>query len=164
MQAESPGRKAELKNPVYDLLVNEDPSDIEALVAYALYKKHKRDWAKDFLERKGREPTPEDDAAFAESVTQRDQLARYRRDATNMLLAFAENITDGRRPEIEKAAIAGRVEDAAREIEKTGNLRRQVSVAVISTLMVTGILVVLTIAASLFGIDPVDGVRALVAE
>ncbi|MEM6440086.1 MAG: hypothetical protein AAF763_10390 [Pseudomonadota bacterium] len=158
----SPADESERKrNPVYDLLVGDDPEDLQSLVAYALYKAHKREWAAAHRAKHGENPGAEEEGAFADAVSIDRQIDAYKQGASDRLLAFANSIVEERRPEMEREAVLGRAEEAAARIESGASFWRQVWVALISTLLTTIILVVLTLAAALFGIDVIDGFRML---
>ncbi|AWZ19412.1 conserved hypothetical protein [Roseovarius sp. EC-HK134] len=149
------------KNKVFDLLTQDGEDDIEALAAYGLYKRHKRMWAKDFEAENGKPPTPEDDAQFARAVCTTDQLARYRKDAQDILIAFANQSIEDATPQIEVGAITTRIEKAAASIEQQSSFKQQIVSGLISTLITTAALILLAIGIRLFGIDVIDGVREL---
>lgn len=142
-------------NPVFDLL-GADGDDIEALTAYALYKRHKRAWAKKFLNDHGTEPTPADDLAFANVASTSDQLERYRKDARDILIAFANQTVDEARPDIEREAITVRVEKAASEIGSKASFWKQVGFGIVATAINTLILIILAVGVRLAGIDFLD--------
>ena len=148
------------KNKVFDLL-GADGNDIEALTAYALYKRHKRSWATGFLEKNGAKPSPTDDAAFAQAVSTPDQLDRYKKDAQDILIAFANQTVDEARSEIAEEAITARIERAASEISSQGSFRSQIFNGIISTAITTFVLIILVIGLRLFGIDLIDGLSSL---
>lgn len=148
------------KNQIFDLL-GADGNDIEALTAYALYKRHKRAWATEFQKINNRKPEPEDDAAFARAVSTTDQLDRYRKDAQDILIAFANQTVDEARNEISEEAITARIERAAREIGSQGSFKNQVLSGVTSTAITTLVLIILVIGIRLFGIDLIDGLGAI---
>jgi hypothetical protein len=148
------------KNEVFDLL-GADGNDIEALTAYALYKRHKRSWATEFEVKNSSKPKPEDDAAFARAVSTPDQLDRYRKDAQDILIAFANQTVDDARREISEEAITARIERAAREIGNQGSFKNQVLNGVTSTAITTLVLIILVIGIRLFGIDLIDGIGSI---
>lgn len=148
------------ENKVFDLLGAEG-DDIEALTAYALYKRHKRRWAGEFEEANGTKPTALDDAAFAKAVSTSDQLDRYRKDAQDILIAFANQTVDDARPSIETDAISTRIEKAAATIEGQNSLGKQIWASLISTGVTTVFLIVVVVALALFGIDLLDGLEAV---
>lgn len=147
-------------NPVFDLLGAEG-DDIEALTAYALYKRHKRAWSKDFLAEHGNAPTTADDLAFAKVAATSDQLERYRKDARDILIAFANQTVDDARPDIEREAITARVEKAAAEIGSQASFWKQVGFGIVATAINTLILIVLAVGIRLAGIDVLDMVNNL---
>lgn len=152
---------AEDHNPVFDLL-EAGTDDIECLVAYSLYKRHKRQWAAEFSENHGRKPNQQEDAAFATAVCTKDQLKRYRQNAQDLIIAFANEVLEDERPEIEKAAITAKIEAAARTVSGSASFMKQLGAGLVSSLITTFVLIVLTIAIALFGVDPLDGVSSLI--
>lgn len=148
------------KNEVFDLLGAEG-DDIEALTAYALYKRHKRRWAAQFEATNGKKPDQSDDHAFAKAVSTEDQLDRYRKDAQDILIAFANQTVDDARAEIEAEAVTVRIEKAATEISSQGSLKNQIFSSIISTGITTVFLIIVVIGLRLFGIDVIDGLQAI---
>lgn len=151
-----------LRSPLFGLLVTQDNElDIDGLVAYSLYKHHKREWCTQFEADKNRVPSLEEKLDFAKSVSTPGQLERYIKDAQDALGEFAGSLLDEERPEIEKEAITGRVEAAAQKIESQGTLAAQIKIGVVSTMISTFTLVALAIGIRLFGIDLIDGLQSL---
>src|SRR3546814_15200792 len=72
-------------NRIFEMLVTAS-DDLVGLVAYALYKRHKRDWL--LALRSKREPTPEDAEAFLTTVV--PSLDSYRERARVALVERAE--------------------------------------------------------------------------
>lgn len=150
-------------NPIFEKL-EADSDDLESLVAYALYKQHKRKWALEFEQREGRKPDQTDDAAFANAVGTEDQLNRYRQNAADLMISFANQVVEDSREEIAYEAITTRIESAASAITGTASVGKQIGSGIISTLVTTFVLIVLTIAAALFGVDPLDGISTLTSS
>lgn len=148
----------EFKNQVFDRL-GAGGDDIEALTAYALYKRHKRKWAHEFETINGKLPGPDDEKQFAVAVTTDDQLERYRKDARDILIAFANQTVQEARPQIEAEAITVRIEQAADKVTTQGSVLSQVVVGIISSAIMTVLLIILAIGIRLFGIDLVDALR-----
>lgn len=143
------------KNPVFDLLEVET-DDIQNMVAYALYKRHKREWARGIREKTGSDPTPEQDAEFAGVVATESSLQRFRDSAGNMLVAFANQVVDEERDNIEEEAVPKRVETALQTLERSGSFKNQVISGILSSFVTIAVLVLLTLSIGLFGIDVVD--------
>ena len=89
-------------NQVFESFVD-DNDDLEGLVAYALYKQHKRSFILRCREDRQRDPTDDETRAFVSGVLAEPDL--YVREASSALLAFARDIVESERPEIEEAAI-----------------------------------------------------------
>ena len=149
-------------NPVFDLL-GANGNDIESLVAYALYKQHKRKWASDFEKREGHKPSTSDDNAFARAVSTDDQLNRYRQNAADLIISFANQVVDDEREQIQREAITTRIEAAASTISGAAAFGKQVLTGLVASLITTFILIVLAVATALFGVDLLEGVSRLVA-
>lgn len=149
------------RNPIFDNLVGENETDLEALTAYALYKKHKRQWAKAIETETGSLPTAAQDTEFYKAVGTSDQLDRYRKDAQDILLAYANQMVESAVPEISNNAISGRIELAASKIEASAGIWHSVKSGFISTLISTAVLVLLAVGIRLFGIDILSAYNAL---
>jgi len=148
-------------NPVFDLL-GANGNDIESLVAYALYKQHKRKWASEFEKQKGQKPDILDDNAFASAVSTEDQLNRYRQNAADLIISFANQVVDDEREQIQREAITTRIEAAASTISGSAAFGKQVLTGLVASLITTFVLIVLAVATALFGIDLLEGVSRLV--
>jgi len=144
-----------LSNPVFDLL-GEGGHDIESLTAYALYKQHKRNWAAEFQQQHGSSPTPSDDAAFAKVASTPDQLNRYRKDARDILIAFANETVNDARPEIEREAITARIEKAASEASNQTSFWKLILFGIFSSAIYTIILIIIAVGLQLTGVDFID--------
>jgi hypothetical protein len=152
------------RSQVFELLnLDERNSDIESLVAYALYKQHKREWCVEYEIEHGAQPSPEEKLRFAKSVSTPTQLERYRKDARDALGEFSDVLISDVAPEIENNAITGRIEAAASRIEKQGGFPKLLLGGVVSTLISTSVLILLAIGLRLFGIDLVEGISQLSA-
>ena len=149
------------RNPIFETLVGDDETDIEALIAYALYKKHKRQWAREIEAQTGTLPSQSQNIVFFQAVGTPDQLERYRKDARDILLAFAEKMVEDARPMIEARAIEGRIEDASRKIEDQASFWTSVKSGVVSTLINTAVLILLAIGVRLLGIDLLTAYQTL---
>ncbi|QAX29008.1 hypothetical protein [Leisingera sp. NJS204] len=161
------------KSPIYTLLVGKpDNYDVERLVAYALYKSHKREWCEQFVAQKHREPTAEEKLEFANAAGTTGQLERYQKDAADALIEYANKIVEEERENIVVEAITDRIEISSKKVEQESEnihntVRRQNSIGIliwtgfISSLLTTALLVLLTIGTWLFGVDFVDGLESL---
>src|SRR3546814_19506040 len=83
--------------------------DLVGLVAYALYKRHKRDWL--LALRSKREPTPEDAEAFLTTVV--TSLDSYRERARVALVEYGSGYVEDARPQTAIEAHEGRLAEAA---------------------------------------------------
>lgn len=124
------------RNPIFDELAA-DSKDIEGLVAYALYKRHKRTWASGFRERNQREPTPSEELDFAHSAGTPDQLDRYRKDAQDQLIAFGTGLIEQERPNIVAAALADRAGTVLSKMEGTASWKNIIITSIAATLVTT---------------------------
>lgn len=140
------------KNPVFEAL-GVNSGDVEALAAYGMYKCHKRAWARDFERSRGRPPTLEEDLAFARAVSTPDQLERYRKDAGDILIAFAAQSVEDARPVIEWEAVTVRIEQAAGRVEQRSSFAQQVGQGLVATAINTFVLIMLALGIRLMGVD-----------
>ena len=141
-----------MKSPLFDIL-KVDGNGVVTLVAYGLYKCHKRAWAGEFEREYGRPPTQEDCMAFAQAVSTPDQLARYREAAKDMLSKFAEYSVDEARPAIMQEAVTVRIEQAAAQVEQRSAFPRQVGQGLVATAINTFVLIMLALGIRLMGVD-----------
>ncbi len=148
-------------NPIFEKLVGPNDADLEALTAYALYKKHKRAWARDIKEGTGRLPTPAQEREFYTAVGTPDQLDRYRKDAQDILLAYAQQMIEASRADIGRQAIGDRIEAAAGKIETSGSFVSSVRSGIVSTLINTAVLLLLAVALKLWGIELLSAYEGL---
>lgn len=147
-------------NGAYDKLVRTE-NDIEGLLAYAYYKRHKRAWILAYREKNSRPPSSAELTVFSDGACVADQLERYRQQAVNVLVEYASVYVEQARKDIEREAVAGRIEESALRIEAQAALWPQIKVALGSTVITTGILILLAVGVRLFGIDLIDAVVKL---
>jgi ABC-type glycerol-3-phosphate transport system permease component len=130
------------KNHVFDTLTD-GGYDPVGLVAYSLYKSHKRQWAQDIRDKHKREPEPNEELIFASTNTL-EQLDRYRNQAQEILTNYGNAFVEDAREDISKNAIAGRIETALQKVEGHhkwwSSILRSVIVAVITTIVLVLIL------------------------
>jgi hypothetical protein len=95
-------------NPIYEKLVSEedDDPDLVGLVAYALYKRAKRNWARDFRERRQRKPNDTDLDAYVDTWTA-DRLEGVKREAASALAEYANTVMASAEPDILRRALRG---------------------------------------------------------
>ncbi|SEA00724.1 hypothetical protein [Rubrimonas cliftonensis] len=148
---------------IFEILAPVD-DDIEGLLAYAYFKRHKRAWSHNFLRARGRHPSEVEEIAFSESACVSDQISRYRQQAQNALVAYGAMCVGDAREDIAREAITARMERSAEVVEQSGSLDSQVKSSVISTLLTTAILVLLAAGVRLLGIDLLDVVDAVNAK
>lgn len=152
------------RSQVFELLNLDDRgSDIESLVAYALYKQHKREWCVEYEIEHGTQPSSDEKLRFAKSVSTPTQLERYRKDARDALGEFSDVLIEDVAPEIATNAITGRIEAAASRVERQGSFGRLLLSGAISTLISTAVLILLAVGLRLFGIDLIEGISQLSA-
>ncbi len=145
---------------VFDVLAASG-EDIEGLLAFAYFERHRRSWFRKFMLSRGRAPSDVEERAFNDSACVDDQIARYRQDAQNALVAYGAVCVADAREDIAREAITARMERSAETVEASGSLDSQVKASVISTLLTTAILVLLAAGVRLLGIDLLDAVTAL---
>lgn len=145
---------------MFDLLATEN-AGIEGLIAYGLYKRDKRAWLFDYRDREGGDPTAENEREFLRVVRQDAQLERYRDEAQQRLISFAYEVVEEQKAEIERQAVAGRIEKLAQEISKKTGWRQQIISGIISSLITIAVTIILAAGIRLFGIDLLDALASL---
>jgi hypothetical protein len=138
-------------NKVFETLVS-GREDLVGLIAYALYKWHKREWLLRLREK--REPTGSDEEAFLATVFA--DIDSYGERAKEVLAKYGEVYVEDARPQIERQAIQGRMEDAAERVERAGHWGRQIVTGVASSVATTVVFVLLAIGLQAAGIDLID--------
>jgi hypothetical protein len=118
-------------NRAYEQLVSGD-DDLIGLIAYALYKKDKRDFYIGWLEQHGSAPQPDHVKAFTASVLTLGQQLRYRTAARDMIDAYAKTVSDAEKPLIERGAVTERFEQAARKVEESIRWYRQIPAGIVA--------------------------------
>jgi hypothetical protein len=107
-------------NRVYEELV-ESNDDLVGLVAYSLYKQHKRDWLIKFANTRGSPPGNAELEAFLLGVLLPEQVAKYRQAAADALVDYAQASVAAEAPRIREEAISERVSSLATVIERAGS-------------------------------------------
>ncbi|WP_131725715.1 hypothetical protein ACTTAL_16095 [Rhodobacter capsulatus] len=128
-------------------------------MAYALYKRHKRNWADKMRSEDPSAPSREQEEMFAASNATDDQLERYRKDAQDALLSFANAIVEQQRPGIEAEAISNELRMASDAIKDSGSFLALLKVGVASTIISTALLALLAFGTDRFGLDLLDALK-----
>lgn len=156
-------------NKVLEAYVDEsgDSLDIPGLVAYALYKRQKRDWIVGYrLQNDGRLPSDEEVRAVTSGYLNHDLRETLRQRASDILSDYAEVYVQALEPQIRQEALAGEMLRQARDIERSitekSGLWRQVGTGLIATGLWTLLVTALVLAALSFGSDIVDMWRVVV--
>ncbi len=126
-------------NRAYEQLVSGD-DDLIGLIAYALYKKDKRDFYIGWQEQHGSPPQSDHMKAFSASVLTLGQQLRYRTAARDMIDAYAKTVSDAEKPLIEKGAVTERFEQAARKVEELIRWYRQIPAGIVAGLVLAIVL------------------------
>jgi hypothetical protein len=100
-------------NTVYEKLVIRD-DDLVGLISYALYKQRKRSWVMEFKSQKSRAPNDDEGNSYLIGETTSARLNDYRQQAEAILAAYADEIIRSATPDIQKQAIAGKIEQSLR--------------------------------------------------
>lgn len=138
-----------------------DRIDLVGMVAYALYKRQKRDWL--VLHRRqhgGREPSADETAALTRAYMTEDlRLTLYER-ATDMLGDYARTFVEAAEPKIREDAIASEALRQARDIERSitqeSGFAKQVATGLVATALWTLLVLALVLTSLVFGSDLVD--------
>ncbi len=100
-------------NPIFTKLVQDDP-DFVGMVAYALYKKQKIEWIKQFASQNGgREPSEQELGPFHDLSNMQSMIDGYRNQAVDLLDEFLD------------FALADKVEQIRQELMKEASLQLQ---------------------------------------
>jgi len=142
---ESPGPSY---NPIYEKLVidsEQESPDLQGLVAYALYKRAKRNWAaKHFHNRK---PSPSELDSYVNAWTE-DRLHGLQQEAASALAEFATSIVAQQEPEILRKALRG-------------SFLRDVGTSIVAAFLYTLILIGIAVSLALAGIDLISILRSV---
>ncbi|HSP23935.1 MAG TPA: hypothetical protein VLQ65_02045 [Saliniramus sp.] len=95
-------------NPIYERLVDDpvDDHEIVGLIAYALYKRAKREWAARIRSRHGRGPSSTELSDYVETWTP-SRLSSLRAEAASALAGYANYVIVSEEPRILKDALRG---------------------------------------------------------
>ncbi len=129
-------------NPMFERFVPRDEADSEylpGLVAYALYKSKKQEWAMELRRRRGRAPTAEEVDNYTTTWTA-GQITATRGQAQQALIEYAEQVVAEARPTILQEALRG-------------GFWKGVGASVVAAIIYTAILIVLAVGLHANGID-----------
>ena len=149
------GNESTEHNRAYEQLVSAD-DDLIGLIAYALYKKDKRDFYVGWQEQHGGPPQPDHVKAFTATVLTLGQQLRYRTAARDMIDAYAKTVSDAEKPLIEKGAVTDRFEEAARKVEESVRWYRQIPAGLVAGLIFAAVLVGLVVAMDYAHVGPMQ--------
>lgn len=142
-------------NEIFEQLVQKD-DDLVGMIAYALYKQHKREWLLKFEARERRRPTPPEVLLFVEAQTQ-SQLLRLRQTAEFVLSEYSETIVEIEKPSIQRAALETELANATKgtlsKIEGNSRWYKQIGTGIASAAAWSIILLVLLLVLAVFGVD-----------
>lgn len=139
-------------NRVYENLVQSN-DDLVGLVAYSLYKQHKRDWLISFEETHGSRPSNAELEAFLLGVLVPEQIAKYRQAAAEALVDYAQASVAAEEPRIREEAISQRVSGLAVSVERAAAWYRQVPAGIASALVYTLVLIAFLLVLRYAGVD-----------
>jgi hypothetical protein len=142
-------------NRAYEQLVSGD-DDLIGLIAYALYKKDKRDFYLGWQEQHGGPPQADHVRAFTATVLTLGQQLRYRTAARDMIDAYAKTVADAEKPLIEKGAVTERFEEAARKVEESIRWYRQIPAGIVAGLVFAAVLIAVVAALSYADVGPMQ--------
>lgn len=145
--AQIAGTSADEYSTIFQRLVK-DQSDLVGLAAYGLYKHDKREWLIRLFEKHGRKPDKHDLDGYHDRFSDAD-MKRYRKQAEEKLISFAEVIVEDRRSEFEQE-IRGRELDGLRVRLEAFIVRRTNAWTAILTNLIAWIVTVLLAIAVFF--------------
>ena len=132
-------------NTVYEKLVQRD-DDLIGLIAYALYKQHKRDWLIAYRQREGREPSAAELSAYLMSQQLDRTVLMYRERAEAVLNQFGEQIIDRATPDIQRNSISS-------EISRSLTWWRQLPAGISAAIAYSALLILIALVLRYAGID-----------
>jgi hypothetical protein len=138
----SPGEETADYNRLFETFVDlsrPEGERLQGLVAYALYKTAKREWAADVAARSRRRPTEEELANYQRTWTP-TLIASTRQQAEQALAVYAETVIEDATPEIRESAIRG-------------SFGKDVRAGVAAAFIYTILLVVIAVILRLVGVD-----------
>ncbi len=144
--------EGKIYNGVFESFVLNE-TDQEGLVAYALYKRDKKDFLVASLAKYGVDPTQDQIDAFLIAAMTEGQRQRYRADGRRNLEAYASKAVERERPLIAQAAITERIESAAHKVEEAGRWQRQIPAGIFSALIYAVLLVAILLVLRYAGVD-----------
>lgn len=131
--------------------VEEGEDDLVGLIAYALYKRLKRDWITQFQETHQHRPNDAETAAVTQTYLTSEMRRTLRQRAADILSGYADTYVQAEEPHITQRAISGETLRQAREIERALVSRdaiwRQVVAGLIATVIWTIVIVAIAVAA-----------------
>ena len=142
MSSEQHASSTPVYSPIFDQFVPKDEGAedyLSGLVAYALYKSKKQEWAKTLSATHGRQPTPSENQAYTATWTPK-QIDATRREADQALLAYAANVIEAERPIILREAIRG-------------NFERDIVTSLVGALIYTVLLIAVAFTLRIAGVD-----------
>lgn len=120
-------------NPMLERFYKTDGNKVTGLLAYALYKVAKREWATEQTEARKRKPTPDEMTAYTSTWTKSLVDAKLA-EAESMLVAYAEAVIEQATPAIREDALRGTF---------WSDVRTGIFVAFIYTLLLIGFATIL---------------------
>ena len=147
-------------NRIYETLVPDDRSDdLAGLIAYALYKRSKKEFVADLWQRERRKPDDSDLRQYVRYWTE-SRLKALQSEAQAALNAYGSAFIDSSTPEIREAAIKDEVRgiraEVAAEVRKSGEWpawRWSVVAGIAAAACYTGLLILAASIIKLAGID-----------
>lgn len=152
------GNETSEHNRAYEQLVSGD-DDLIGLIAYALYKKDKRDFYLSWQEQHGTPPGADHVRAFTATVLTLGQQLRYRTAARDMIDAYAKTVADAEKPLIERGAVTERFEEAARKVEESVRWYRQIPAGIVAGLVFAAVLIAMVAVLGYADVGPISGVE-----
>lgn len=137
---------------VFERLVQNE-RDMVGLVAYSLYKQHKRDWIILQTRRNGRGPNAQAEKTFEMANLVEAQIERFRDSAEELLQEFATLTVNSAEPALREKAIRETIGDALRRFEAASQWYRQIPTGFVSALVYTVFLIALALVLRYAGID-----------
>lgn len=150
-------------NAVLEYYVRDENEDLDlvGLLAYGLYKRHKRDWIIEHRAKHNKtKPVDIEVQAVVANFMTADMRNTLRERASDLLSSYAETYVEAVEPDIRAQAVNNETLRQAREIEQSikenSSFWQQVGTGLIATAIWTLLVTVLVIAGLFFGSDLID--------
>src|SRR5690606_29388770 len=126
-------------NNLFGTFIDDAEDEVLGMIAYAIYKRAKREWVINCHVKHGRKPTVDEEDGYVGTWTD-TQITSARNMAAQTITAFADSVISQARPDILKDALRGK-------------FWKSVAASVVAAVLYTSILIVLGLILAYSGVD-----------